>query len=131
MQTRKFTITKFWSGSLYPPIIWYRDTSPRPIPTTWSHGSTKYKNHSHQNQFYGFVFYNLVMTDDLDCWQLMTFLVVHHHQPPSSRWSPLSLYLYFSWTHPLGLSFFDLWWCEGLGCLMVQNMFELWLIIFW
>ena len=49
----------------------------------------------------------------------------HHHQ---GGLLALSLYLNFSWTHPPGLSFFDLWWCEGLGCLMVQNIFELWLI---
>ena len=25
----------------------------------------------------------------------------------------LSLYLFFSWTHPIGASFFDPWWCGG------------------
>ena len=27
----------------------------------------------------------------------------------------LSLYLFFSWTHPLSASFFDPWWCKGFG----------------
>ena len=49
---------------------------------------------------------------------IAVLLAIHHHEPPS-RWSPCSL-LFLDYR--LGLSF-DLWWCEGLGCLMVQNMY--------
>ena len=100
----------------------------------WSHGSTKFNNHSHKNQFYGFVFYNLVMTDEYfsswiggSQWPSLSFTTTNHHRQGGLL--AFSLYFYFSWTHPLALSF-ELWWCEGLGCLMIQNISELWLNLF-
>ena len=46
----------------------------------------------------------------------------------------LSLYLFFSWTDPLGASFFDPWWCRGFGLFngskyvwVMVDVVEIWL----
>jgi len=42
----------------------------------------------------------------------LPFTATSHHQ---GSLLDLSLYLFFSWTHPLGASFFDPWWCGEFG----------------
>ena len=56
------------------------------------------------------------------------FTAISHHQ---GNVLDLSLYLFFSWTHPLGASFFDSWWCGGFGLFngskYVWVVVEIWL----